>query len=338
MAYARRRRGRGGLILGLVVVLALGWVGYWYGARYVAGMALERVERAPVAGARLGCAGSRIAGFPISVDITCRTITVAAVAGGLNAELGGLAASAPLYRPGYVSATLTSPLTLNAPVDGLALTLSWSLGQAQGSVALGGLKSVQSSFLSLEADTVGLPVARASARAATASAHPAGSGNYVFAVGAEGLVLERRNGQTLPAVDLQIQVEALAIGKSLGANPHATLLNWLRRGGTAEVQRARIKAGGAVIEVDGSLSITSQGVLSGALNMRFANPDALIELAETLRPGSRDNVAAGLSLLTAMTVPVDTPDGPARQTSLVINDGLVAVGIIPIGVLPALRF
>ena len=40
----------------------------------------------------------------------------------------------------------------------------------------------------------------------------------------------------------------------------------------------------------------------------------------------------------ALTIPVSTPDGPARQTALIIRKGVVSIGIVPIGTIPPLKF
>lgn len=344
MADRRRRRGLTGWIVGLIVILALAWIGYWSGARYLAGIAVERATTAPVAGNHLGCAGRSFSGFPLRVNLDCRTVTLAAPTRSVNAELGGLSASAPLYRPGFAAATITSPLTINAPGDGLALTASWSLGEAEATASPSGLKSVQGTFLGLEIENAGvgsrLPVIAAAAAVVEAFAKPAGGGAYAFGARADRLQIVRRNGTALPEADIELSVRALDFGNSLGTDPRATILAWLRDGGTAEVERARIRTGGAVVDADGMLTISPNGMLSGSLALRFTNLDALAALIETLRPGSRDQIGPALVALTAMTVPVDTEDGPARQTTLTIIDGFVAIGIIPIPIprLPAIRF
>ncbi len=341
MADGRRRGGLTGWIVGLIVILALGWTGYWFGARYLAEIVVERATTAPVAGNHLACAGRSFSGFPLRINLDCGTVTLAASGRSLDAALGGLSASAPLYRPGFVAATITSPLTINAPVDGLALTVSWSLGKSEATAGLGGLKSVSGSFLALELENAGigspLPIATARATVAEAFAKPAGGGAYAFGARADRLQIVRRNGNVLPEADIELSVRALDFGNSLGTDPLPTLLAWLRAGGTVEVERAKIRTGGAVVDADGTLTISADGVLSGSLALRVANIDALAALIEQLRPGSSDQVGPALVALTAMTVPVETEDGPARQTTLTIIDGLVAVGIIPIVVLPAIR-
>ena len=79
-------------------------------------------------------------------------------------------------------------------------------------------------------------------------------------------------------------------------------------------------------------------ILSDPVQVRFRNVDAFARLAQSIRPGSGEQVTQALSILTAVTVPVNLPDGPARQTTLNIRNGIVAIGIIPVGTIPPLKF
>ena len=81
--------------------------------------AIDRVTMRPVAGGRFACAGQTLGGFPLRLDFGCARAAYGDGPQGtgerLSAALGGLQASAPLYWPGYVEATLTGPFVVNAP-------------------------------------------------------------------------------------------------------------------------------------------------------------------------------------------------------------------------------
>jgi len=63
-----------------------------------------------------------------------------------------------------------------------------------------------------------------------------------------------------------------------------------------------------------------------------------VNLAEQIKPGSRDHAMTAVQAITALSVPVDTPDGPARQTTLSIINGVPVVGIVPVPIqLPRIR-
>ena len=187
MANGRRRRGPG-LILGIVVVLGLAWVGYWYAAHYFAEKTIARLNAAPVNGKKIGCAGATLEGFPLRLDFRCDRGTYAEAGDRITAALGGVAASAPLYWPGYVEATLDGPFVVNAPDLGVALTTSWSAGTANATAGIGGLKGAGASFVSLKADNTGvmagMPVKSVTADTADASIAPAGGGSSTIVAGA----------------------------------------------------------------------------------------------------------------------------------------------------------
>ena len=69
-----------------------------------------------------------MAGFPLSLDLQCGGAKFADQA--MSADLGHIAVTAPLYRPGHFEASLTAPLVFNAPDLGLAVTASWSGARA----------------------------------------------------------------------------------------------------------------------------------------------------------------------------------------------------------------
>ncbi len=321
------------------------WIGYWYAAHEIASATLDRVTTRPVAGGRFDCAGRSLGGFPLRLDLGC---TRAAFGDGpegsgerLSAALGGVEASAPLYQPGYVEARLTSPFVVNVPGAGIAITTQWSDASTSATAGLDGLQSAAATFHSLDFSSAGgpeLPIAAATADLAAASAAPAGGNAYRFSASAHELKIVRANGREIPAIDGDAEITALDFGGSLGTDPRARLRAWVEAGGSAHVDRLRLAAGGAIADADGDLAIAPGGLVSGKLTVRLTNPEAFVALAEAIRPGAAKDANRILAVVSALTVPVDTPDGPARQTTVLIRNGLVSVGILPVGMLPPIRF
>lgn len=342
MAYERRRRGGLGLILGVIVVLGLGWLGYWYTAHYFAERAIARLNAGPVSGRKIACAEPNLAGFPLRLDFRCQRGTFATDGDRITAAIGGVDASAPLYWPGTVEAKLDAPFVVNAPDLGVALTTSWSAATAHASAGIGGLRGAGASFVSLKAENTGtmpgIPLKSATAETASASIAPSG-GSSILSGAAQRLVVTRTDGGAYPEIDADARVTAVGLG-SLGTDPARALLAWLRGNPTATIDRARIAMAGAIVSASGTLTVSPEGRLSGSILLRYNSIDALANLLETLKPGSRDRqeVQLGLQGLQMMSAPVNTEDGPASQTTISIRDGLVGVGIIPVGVIPALQF
>ena len=175
------------------------------------------------------------------------------------------------------------------------------------------------------------------ADAAGAEIAPAGGNAYRIAASAHDLKVVPADGRAIPAIDGEARITALDFGSSLGTDPTAAILAWLRAGGTAHIDRLSFAAGGASAEADGQLTLSPDGLLTGALNVRLRNPSGFADFAEAIKPGSRDKMGQVLTVVAALTVPVDTPDGPARQTTLVFRNSVVAIGILPVGVIPPLE-
>ncbi len=342
----RRRRGWSGWLIGLLVLVPILWIGYWYAAQQIAQAAIERATTRPIAGGRFACTGQSLGGFPLRLDFGCAhaayTDGPEGSAGRVSAALGGLQASAPLYRPGYVEATLASPFVIDMPPLGIAITTAWSSADTTATAGIDGLKSASATIHSLDFTSTGgtraVPVKAMTASTAQMNIAPAADNAYRIAAAASDLQVVPLDGRTIPAIDGEATITALDFGASLGNDPGAALFRWLRAGGTARIDHLHLAAGNAVADAEGRLTIAPDGLLSGTLNVRFRNPSAFADLAESIRPGSRNDAAKVLAVMAALTVPVNTPDGPARQTTVVIKNGLVAVGILPVGVIPPLKF
>ena len=345
MRKARRGSPWRGWLIAILVLIPVLWLGYWYATQEIARAAIDRVTTKPVAGGRFACAGETLGGFPLRLDFGCTRASFGDGPEGtgerLSAALGGLQASAPLYWPGYVEATLVSPFVVNAPPFGIAVTTQWSDATTSATAGLDGLKSAAATFHSLDFSSAGgpvLPVKALTADLAEASAAPAGGNAYRFSASARDLKVVRANGDAIPAIDGDAAITALDFGSSLGSDPRAALRAWAKAGGTAHIDRLRFAAGDAIADADGQLTIATGGLISGTLNLRLRNPQAFVALAEAIKPGAAKDAGKILAVMMALTVPVDTPDGPARQTTVVIRNGAVSVGIFPTGlVLPPIR-
>lgn len=337
------RRGWIGWIVGLVVVLGILWVGGWYAARYAAETALARYAAAD--GAGIDCTGPALGGFPLKIDVRCQRVTYGSGSGTITAALGGVAASAPLYRPGTIESTIDAPLVVNAPELGVALTASWSLANASASAWLGGLTGFGASFVSLTAENngslPGLPLRSATAATAAGAIAPAGDGAYTIAADATRLTLTRADGRSLPDLDGEARVTLLDVGPTLGTDPAETILDWLRRGGASgRIERFRLAGLGAIVTADGTLGLSAGGRLNGSLLLRWNDIARLADLIEAIMPGTREKAEVPLQGLNAVSVAAETEDGPMRQTTLTFTEGVIWLGIFPLPIdpIPPIRF
>jgi hypothetical protein len=338
----RRRAGRVLLVVALVIVVAL-WAAYWFAAHWLAATALERTTTGPIAGHRIACTDEELSGFPLRVDLRCQRASYADVSESLNAAIGGLSASAPLYRPGYVAATLISPLEVNIPAQDVALTASWSAAIAHATAWLDGLRGGGASFISLDLRTTGesrspLPATLAADSAALDLA-PTGGDAYRLTGTAKRLRLTQADGNPLPEIDAAATVTLVGLGSTLGTNPARTIVDWLRAGATVNLERLRLALAGAVFVADGSLTLSPDGVVNGSVLLSYNSIDALADLIETLRPGTRERYSMPLQVFNALSKSVSIDGESFRQTPLTFTDSVVWVGIVPLpDPIPPLRF
>ena len=329
------------ILAGVAIVIVVAWIGLWYAARYAAEAAIARVA---AGGNGIVCASPALGGFPLAVEVRCDRVTYGGANGRLTAAVGGVAAAAPLYRPGAVDAKLDAPLVVNAPGEGLALTASWSLATAEASAWIGGLTGFGASFVSLNAENSGgfpgAPLASLTAANASGGIAPAGGRDYLASVSAERLSLVRDNGTPLPDLDVEARIAMADVGDTLGTDPAETILDWARNGGTARIERIKLAGVGALVTGDGALRLSDAGLLNGAIILRWNDIEALADLIEAILPGTRERVATPLQGLAAVSVGVETPDGPMRQTGLTFTDGMIWLGIFPLPIdpIPPIRF
>ncbi len=342
MSKDKRRRGRGRrIILGTIIVLALLWCGYWYAASKVAAVGLERVVAAVASHGRTAVCGTQsMAGFPLSLDLQCSGARFADPA--MSADLGHIALTAPLYRPGHVDANLTAPLVLNAPDLGLAVTASWSAARVSADAGLNGLSGASGTLTALSLEQAGaslrLPFRKIGAGEAEFAAAPGNGNDYRLTGSARDIVIEPLSGQKLPVLAGALDVSALKFGRSLGLDPKKVLQDWVAKGGAIDLTRLTLFLGAASISASGPLTLSSAGLLSGTLNVRLVGLDKLPDIAEGIRPGSHDRVAQVVAGISAFTKSVKTEDGEARETVFAIRNGLVMAGLLPLGVIPAIKF
>jgi len=336
-----KRRGRPlRWLVGVLVVLAVLWSGYWYAASKVAAMGIERVTAAVAAhGREAGCGTQAIAGFPLSLDVQCSGAKFAGP--DMSADLGQIGISAPLYYPGHVEANLTAPLTFNAPGPGLAVTASWQAAEASADVGLDGLSGARAHLTALTLDQAGaslrLPFAKVSADQAEFAAAPGDAEDYRLTGSARQVIIESASGQKLPVLAATVDLSALKFGRSLGTDIKKTIRAWIAKGGGIDLNRVTLFLGNSSVSASGPLTLSPQGLLSGTLTVRMVRLEELPALAEEIKPGTRDRVAQLVTAVSAFTKPVKTEEGDARETVLNIKDGAVMVGIIPVGKIPPLK-
>jgi hypothetical protein len=343
VAPPRRRRSGSVFLFGTLIVLALLWLVYWYGASEIASAVRDRVTAAAAArGYAVDCANAAEGGFPLSIDVSCSRASLAGQSTRITAVIDGVSTTAPLYRPGRVEWIATGPLVVDAPAGGIGLTATWRRAEASLNGGINGLSAgttlLEDVRIALPPDRRMLPYAGLALSSAYLLIAPAADEDYSISAAAKAVALESDDGRTLPEIDVEAELAALAVGNSLGLDPRRILRDWLARGGTLRIDKLSLAAGDVSTTQSGTLTLSPDGKLSGNLKLVIAGIEKLPDLVEEFRPGSRQRVAEAASALVVFSKPVETPNGQAREMALIIRDSVVSIGIIPIGVIPTLAF
>jgi hypothetical protein len=341
----RRKRQTGTTLVLVAVGLVALWCLYWFAAHAISNAVVGRVLAATeTRSPSLACPGLVSSGFPFRVDFACREVSFADTEQGLAGALADLAVSAPLYRPGHVSVAAAGPLKVAAPDSGVDVSVQWTAARAEADAGIDGPTRVAADFDGVAlADGLRLPglaLKSATAESAAIAAWPAGdkAKAYRIEMSMKDLVLTPDDDRALPSITIEAEAAALDFGSSLGFDPKAAILDWLRQGAGADIDRLVLTIGAFATEATGHLKLSDAGLLSGKLTVRFRNLDQLPEIAEAFRPGSYEDAQKVASVISAGTKKIEDATGPARQTVLNLREGVVSFGIIPIGFIPPVTF
>lgn len=336
----RRRRRRWPYVL--VVLLVVLWCGYWFASSWAAATAADRLVASLTANGRaLACVENTTGGFPLTLDLACSNASFADDREGMNVVLSGAAASAPLYWPGSVHASLAGPLAVDAPIQGLSLDADWASAVADLDAGFSGLNRLAIALDDLvvtpREDGVRLLFDRFAAGTAEVIAEPAAGSAYRFFVRGEAVRMTPIGGEDYPELAVWLDVAARDFGGALGIDPQETIRAWVTAGGVLDVARLGFALGESSAIANGTVEVSPDGVLSGNLVVRLTNLDALPDMVEEIQPGAGDRVAQGIGAAGMFMRPVEG-DPDASELPLTIRKSVVSVGIIPLFTIPPVRF
>ena len=108
---------------GLLLLLALGWSGFWFFAAKKTDEVLTAWVSAEQAQGRMWqCAGKDIGGYPFRIELHCDTVSFSNAL--MKAELGAFHAATQIYSPKLLLADISGPLKINSA--GVQNIFSWS--------------------------------------------------------------------------------------------------------------------------------------------------------------------------------------------------------------------
>ena len=281
-------------------------------------------------------------GFPLGISLSCTSASLAAHTSGQSAVVDGFSATAPLYRPGRIESVAAGPLVLDGPANTIGLTANWLKAETTLGAGFGGLSSIATTVEDLSVrPSPGrrlLPFGGLAINNGTISIAPGSGDSYRISASARDVAIATGDERKLPEINLEAELNALDFGNSLGLDPRDALREWLASGATLRIDNLALDADAVSTSYSGTLALSPDGGISGDLKLIITGLEALPELVDAFRPGSRDQVAQVAGVIAVFSKPVETSAGSAREMTILIRDNIVSIGIIPIGIIPRFSF
>lgn len=304
------------LPVGLVVIAALGWTGFWFfAARQTAASLDAWIAREKLFHRNWTCPNRQFGGFPSGIEITCSKPTFDGMIFGRHyaGSLAGFTGSAEFSKPSDVTVHVRSPFTALSDDKSIDLNLAWD----HLDVHLGGLPTdvtevtMAGTGLNLQGHAQGLGAlaARAQQGLAKISRDPARPDRAIhFDVAL--------SGTNIPAVDQFLgdaaPAEIAASGEVTQASfdPSKTLVQtldqWRVAGGHVDFAKLNVSRGEMQINAKGPLTLSPTHQLQGRLDTKSTGYEAMLQrlgvdpalitagsLIASLLGGNRDDEKSG---------------------------------------------
>lgn len=332
----RRRRRLWPLFLGLIVILAVAWAGYWYVAfRMADGFVVNAANAEAGESVELACDEHHFGGFPLQITIECLGGGISS-GDGANISLAQFAARAPLYNPGRVEADIVSPFNYSGVNH--TIRSDWTGGRFGLFADFGGVAKASIAFGDLTftvSDRVDETVWSAAANAWGTEIEPAAEeGALRLLLSAEDLVIII-GSETYPSFSGATSLILNGIGDQIDRAPDVLIGDWLRNGGTFQIERMDITSGDVVADVTGPMTLNVDGSLSGNLIVRYSGEEDLPILVAAIFPWLASEAEIIAEAIRLMSQPIEMNGGPAHEVRLIVREGEVRIGVIPLLTIPS---
>jgi hypothetical protein len=299
---------------GLLVVLAIGWSGFWFYASSQVGAQFERWRtREAQSGRVYDCGKLSVGGYPFRFEVRCENASIDLIAQTANrkfgkGELSQILAVAQIYDPQRLIAEFTGPLTVIEQGEQQSLIINWS--KAQSSVF--GLP-VSPERIAIVVDDATLERGVGTMRTPLARAKRSELHGRI----AEGSVKEN---PVIEATWQLTQASAEPLHPALGEGFDATVQTrlsglkdfrpkpWPERfreiqaaNGSIEILQFRLQQGNMIAVASGKLGITPEGQPDGELQMVVAGLEKVVPalgldkiLEQGVPQATLDRLAPGL--------------------------------------------
>lgn len=315
-----------------LLLLVLGWSGFWWLASSRVQQVIDEViAREAAAGRQWTCPNRSVGGFPFRFEVTCRepTFTQAAGAGG---SLGQARFVAQAYQPNHVIGEFAGPLRVRE-AGGSSAEINWTT--ARGSLRTSSGKLAR---FDLEIDAPTFTVTPVAGLATQGSArrfeiHARGilenapPGRYDISARLQKLayaplddVLANRE-----PLDLLIDTTVLNLTTILPGDRIGTLEAWRGNNGVFKLENLSILKGPLKFDARGDLSLDDGRRPAGRIDVNLVGADAVMRRFNLMPRGAAGNVLGAIF-----------GGNGAIKLPLTLQNGRASLGPIPLGPVPAL--
>lgn len=328
----RRRRWRRWLLPVAAILVALAWSWGWHeGAAALDARIAALLARSNTGGGQLACPGRRLGGFPVGFDLACDSVAFASAGQGIAVDAGALGLAVRLWHPTSLAARLDGPLTatgatvLSGDWDDLAATLRFGL---DGPTRL----SLRSSRLVLRRQDGRAASFAALDLAVERAPGEAGARPLDLSLSGRGIALDPDGAGALPPLSLTADLRLDDL--SADFNRRFDLVRYLRENGISGLLRnVDLAASGTRLSASGPFKLARDGLVSARLDIAASDLGGLREFVVRVAGGDPDvleRFGQAFALLSAAGF------GAGSRLTLVIDEGQVRAGILPLGRIPPL--
>jgi hypothetical protein len=354
--------------IGLVVVLAFAWSGFWF----VATGAAEKTiagwrEREAHVGRIYTCEKQTVSGFPFRIEVRCvdPSIELPHNEPPIALKASDLVVVSQVYQPTHLITELAGPMTIAEPGQPPSYVANWALGQSsvRGTPAAPERASIVVDRLTV--DRVGgapvnvLKTDRVELHGRIAEGSVAGDPVIELVLRLAAATAPELHAFTRQPIDAELTAKLYGLA-DFSPKPWPVRFKEMQaRGGRIDITGARVRQGEAIAVSAGTLGLTTRGGLDGQIQVTIAGLESIVrslDLDRAMSQGSlgnaigaldrlipglgqaaRQNAAPGiLAALRAMGRPATIDDKPATTLPLRFNDGQILLGPFPVGRVPPL--
>lgn len=326
------------LLVGVTLVIAAWSSAWFYGQTFVSDEIDAQIQQLSKQGLEVTCADRRVAGYPFRFEISCNDMLLKDK-WSRELAVSALDAVTLVYNPRHVIFEAESPAKLAIPHLETDAQIDWASARASIKASLTGLSTLDAIAENVSLETSfnkNLRQLFASKLEVHLREAPNTEGLLETFITIDQLGFQNTT-KPEEAIDLRAYTK-IQNGMDLLAGSNIPLLVQANEGALpVKLMLFEAVYGQSKISTTGDITINGNGTLSGRLDTSIENANALLPLLEKLEFRDQQTRALIEGFLKSVSSS-STESGSTNQPSIpiIIDEGLLRVGFLPIGYVPPL--